>query len=80
MIYVNKKYIFKTPCSPESPFRRKVKGNTVQFKNPEELINWLKNSEDAMYMWTDSEDLSVISDMYQMKIKIITSKGINVTY
>ena len=72
-----KKYIFKTPCSPESPFRRKVKGNTVQFKNPEELIYWLKNSEDAMYMWTDSEDLSVISDMYQMKIKIITSKGIN---
>ena len=26
-------------------------------------------------MWTDSEDLAIISDMYQMKIKIITTKG-----
>ena len=28
-------------------------------------------------MWSDSEDLVVISDMYQVKIKIITSKGIS---
>ena len=26
-------------------------------------------------MWSDSEDLSVLSDMYQLKIKIITTKG-----
>ena len=25
-------------------------------------------------MWTDSEDLSIISDMYQVRIKVITSK------
>ena len=26
-------------------------------------------------MWTDSEHLAVISDMYQIRIKVITSKG-----
>ena len=26
-------------------------------------------------MWSDSEDLSVIADLYQIKIKIITTKG-----
>ena len=26
-------------------------------------------------MWTDSEDLGIIADMYQVKIKIITTKG-----
>ena len=26
-------------------------------------------------MWTDSEDLAVISDMYQVRIKVITSYG-----
>ena len=26
-------------------------------------------------MWTDSEDLAIVADMYQMKIKVITTKG-----
>ena len=26
-------------------------------------------------MWTDSEDLSIIADLYQMKIKVVTTKG-----
>ena len=26
-------------------------------------------------MWTDSEDLAVLSDMYQVKVKIISTKG-----
>ena len=32
-------------------------------------------SEEASYMWSDSEDLAIIADMYQIKIKVITSKG-----
>ena len=28
-------------------------------------------------MWCDSEDLSIIADMYQINIKIITTKGRN---
>ena len=28
-------------------------------------------------MWSDSEDLSIIADLYQMKIKVITTKGID---
>ena len=27
-------------------------------------------------MWNDSEDLAIIADMYQMKIKIVTTKGL----
>ena len=26
-------------------------------------------------MWSDSEDLAIIADMFQLKIKVITSKG-----
>ena len=26
-------------------------------------------------MWTDSEDLAIIADLYQIKIKIVTTKG-----
>ena len=33
------------------------------------------HSEEADFMWSDSEDLSVLSDMYQVKIKIIKTKG-----
>ena len=70
-----KKYQFLTPCSPESPFKRKVKNKNVQFTDPEKLIQFLRTSDDAMYMWTDSEDLAIIADMYQMRIMIITTKG-----
>ena len=41
------------------------------------LIEYLKNSEAAAYMWCDSEDLSIIADIYQINIKIITTKGRN---
>ena len=49
----------------------------VVFDDPEKLINWLKSSNEAIYMWSDSEDLVIIADMYQMCIKIITSRGEN---
>ena len=75
--YWFKKYQFLTQCSAEHPFTRKVRGGEVSFTDPIKLIKYLNNSDDADYMWSDSNDLVVISDMYQVKIKIITSKGIS---
>ena len=68
-------YKYITKCSPETPFVRKVKGHTVKFTDPAQLIKYLKNSQDAAFMWTDSEDLKVLADMYQVRIKVITTKG-----
>ena len=74
--HFEKKYKFLTPCSKETPFSRKIGGGgTVSFTEPSKLIQFLKHSEEADFMWSDSEDLSVLSDMYQVKIKIITTKG-----
>ena len=69
------KYQYTTPCSPETPFRRNVKGKVIEFTDSKELIEFLKTSDDALYMWSDSEDLSVIADMYQIRIKVVTTKG-----
>ena len=70
-----KKYQYKTQCSVDSPYRRNIKGEEVVFTDPNELIKFLKYDPNANLMWSDSEDLVVISDMFQIKIKIITSKG-----
>ena len=70
-----KKYQYKTQCSVESPYKRNIKGGEVVFTDPDELIKFLKYHPNANLMWTDSEDLAVISDMFQIKIKIITTKG-----
>ena len=71
-----KKYKFKSQCSEDSPFVRQVgRGEEVCFTDPEKLIQYLNKSEEAVYMWSDSEDFAVISDMYQIRIKIITTKG-----
>ena len=69
------KYQFLTQCSTGHPFVRMVKGKVKSFTDPRELIKYLKTSEDAAYMWSDSEDFAILSDMYQVKIKIITTKG-----
>ena len=55
-----KRYQYLTQCSEKHPFMRQLKGKTVSFTNPEELIEFLKHSEEAAYMWTDSEDLSIL--------------------
>ena len=71
-----KKYKFKCQCSDDSPFVREVgRGKRVTFTDPEKLKEYLNESEEAVYMWSDSEDLAVISDMFQVKIKVITTKG-----
>ena len=71
-----KKYKYKTQCSKTSPFIRKIGGGgEVYFTDPDKLVEYLRTSEESVYMWSDSEDLAVISDMFQVKIKIITTKG-----
>ena len=71
-----KKYKYKTQCSKESPFMRNLGGGgQISFTDPKKLIEYLENSEEAEYMWTDSEDLVVVADMYQVNIKVITTKG-----
>ena len=68
-----KKYKYKTGCSEESPFIRKLGGGgEVVFTDPEKLKEYLINSTEAELMWSDSEDLSIISDLFQVKIKVIT--------
>ena len=43
--------------------------------DPEELIKYLRDSPEAAYLWSDAEDLAVIADMFQLRIKVITTKG-----
>ena len=69
------KYQYKTQCSPGYPYVRKLRDSEVQFTDPEKLIKFMKCSSDASFMWSDSEDLAIISDMYQIKIKVITTRG-----
>ena len=68
-----RKYQFITPCSSETPFIRNIKGEIIEFSDPELLIEFLKTSDDAQYMWSDSEELAILADLYQMRIKIITT-------
>ena len=71
--YENYKNIF--PCSEEEPFVRQLKGEVVIFKDPEKLKSFLQSSQEAGYLWSDSEDLKILADLYQIKIKTITIKG-----
>ena len=71
--YQNKGY----NATKDSPFKRKVgNGLDVSFYDNEALYSFLKNKKDATYIWSDSEDLLAICNMYQTKIKVI-SKSIN---
>ena len=70
----SRKYENLTQCSPGHPFERTLGKEIVRFTDPKELIEFLRTDE-ADFIWTDSEDLAVLSDLYQIRIKIITSKG-----
>ena len=69
------RYQYISQCSPGHPFERKLGTGKVKYEDPEELIDYLKTSSEAAYMWSDCEDLSIIADMYQINIKVITTKG-----
>ena len=60
-------YQYKTQCTKESPFERKLDNRVISFINPEELKKYLINSEEASYLWSNSEDLAVIADMICFK-------------
>ena len=71
-----KRYKYLTQCSENPPFVRKIGGGGhVSFTDPLKLIRYLETSEEAMYLWTHSEDFAIISDMYQVKIKITGRKS-----
>ena len=71
-----RKYQYICPCSKETPFVRQTKNGLVKFTDIEQLFIFLLSSNyESVYMWSDSVDLAVISDMYQLKIKVITTRG-----
>ena len=63
------------PAFCKTPFVRKSReGGEASFTDPAELIKYVKVSEAAAYMWCDSIDLTIIAEMYQIIIKIISTK------
>ena len=71
----HKRYKNITQCSKDHPFVRKLGGGEVKFEDPVKLVKYLRSSIKAEGMWCDSEDLAVIADLYQVKIKVITTAG-----
>ena len=60
------------------PYKRKigVNGDFVRFEiGEEEKFRQFLRTKRAAFLWTDSEDLQVMANMYQMQIKVITTKG-----
>ena len=60
------------------PYVRKigVKGDFVRFEiGEEQKFRHFLRTKRAAYLWSDSEDLQVMSNLYQMKIMVITTKG-----
>ena len=55
------------------PFKRNVGiGKQKTFENESQLFNFFLNSADGAYMWRDNADFAAISNIYQVRIKIIT--------
>ena len=74
--HYQKKYKDICPCSDETPFVRNTSSGEVTYTDPEELFKFLMSGDKKSdYMWSDSVDLVVIADMYQVNIKVITVKG-----
>ena len=71
------RYQYISQWSEGHPYIRKLKDGHIRHTNPEELIQFLTHSYEAAFMWSDSEDLSIIADMYQIRIKVITTKGLD---
>ena len=68
--YYQEKYQF--------PYKRQIgaSGECVVFKNQNELLEFLRNDERADFLWTDSQELLAIANLYQVTIKVITTKGL----
>ena len=65
------------------PYVRKVgvKGENVRFEiGEEENFQQFLKSKQSAYLWSDSEDLHVMANLYQMRIQVITTKGTQDTH
>ena len=45
--------------------------------NKEELFEFFLNSDEGAYMWRGQEDIVALSNMYQVKITVITIRGVD---
>jgi hypothetical protein len=68
-----KHFQYISQCSEDYPFERKVKDGEIKYTDHEELIKFLKYSPKAANMWSEAEDLAVISAMYQINIMVVTT-------
>ena len=60
------------------PYTRKigVKGDFVRFEiGEEQKFRQFLRTKRAAYLWSDNEDLHVMSNLYQIQIMVITTKG-----
>ena len=59
------------------PYKRQngVKGEWVEFDEPEDYLKFISDAKKVTYFWTDYEELHVIANLYQINIKVITVKG-----
>ena len=56
------------------PYEREVgnAGDKVYFEAENGLLDFISNDERATYLWSDYEELHAISNLYQIKIKVIS--------
>ena len=62
------------------PYKREIGlgGQHVEFETAQEYLDFLRrNPHDAKFLWSDTEELVAISNLYQIDINIIETKGIN---
>ena len=59
------------------PYERQVgvAGKVEKFKEPDEYFKFLKNDPDAALLWSDTEELLAIANLYQIEIRTISTKG-----
>ena len=59
------------------PYKREmgINGKTAEFTNGEEYVDFLRTNPDALFLWSDNEELLAIANLCQMDINIIKTKG-----
>ena len=74
--YITDRWLYYTN-KVEFPYKRQVgvNGEWVFFEKSEQYLYFLRNSAQADFLWTDFEELHVISNLYLIHIKVITKNG-----